>query len=297
MSKEKILSVQLRKENEVRDIPLDQMTKKFYAENQEFIFCPNPSCEANIEYCSGKERTFYRSKRSIVEGVEIIDQHIEGCRYGIDHEGVFAPRPQYDPSIQVGLSEKHLKDSLMRAFKKHKDPEFGKPKNSSKGGRKSRSNIGLNNGETVIKGKINLSSINDNDETVKREPSLFQRNINDIGPRDFGEVRTVFGKIQNMEREEGYFTIKLEMDNGKSGRVFFGEQFRVLNAVQFPQLDAYKTYFELLKRKNDEIYGSFVGEIVKDDYDVSVYVSQHLGVCIDEKYHYDILRAIQRNNK
>ncbi len=293
MSKEPIRVVQLRKNDEIREIPLDEMTKEFFAENHEHIFCPNPECDANIEYCSGDKLTFYRSKRSIVNGVEIIDQHIEGCRYGIDHDGVFEPRAQYDASIQVGLSEKHLKNSLMRAFKKHNDPEFGKPKNRPKSKSKTRTSIGLDNGETIVKGKINVGII-DNDETSKREPTLFQRNINDIGPRDYGEVRTVFGKILSMNKANGYFAIELDMEQGRKGRVYFGEQFRVLNEVQYSQLDAYKTYFEMKDNKVHEMYGSFVGEIVKDEYDVSVYVSQHLGVCIDEKYHYDILKSIQR---
>lgn len=293
MSKEPIRHIQFRKGNVLKEISIEEMTKSFYLENQEYIFCPNSACNANIEYCSGPKLTFFRSKRSIVNGVKIIAQHIEVCRYGIDHDAEFVPRTKYDPSIQVGLSGKHIKDSLMRPFKKHKDPEFGKPNNKKpKSKKKSKSRIGVDGKQIVIKGKISLTQTSGEEESKTRESILFQRNINDIGTRDFGEVRTVFGQIVDINRADNHYSIELSMEGGKKGRVYFGEQFRVLNEVQFSQLDAYMSYYKKMENKNKAVYGSFIGEIVKDKYDVSVYVSMYTGICIDEKYHYDILRAI-----
>lgn len=293
MAKASIKYVQLRKKNGVRIISLEEMTKDFYLEHQQDIYCPNPECDANIEYCSGKRLTYFRSKKSIVDGEQVIEQHIEGCEYGIEHDSSHEPRTKYDSSIVVGLTEKHLKNSLLRAFKKHNDPEFGKPsKNTSdRANKKSKSKI--KNNQTIIKGKISLTATTDEDEIKNRAPSLFQRDINDIGPRDFNEVRTVFGQIVEARKENNYFYLEIKMKNGKKGRIYFGEQYRVLNEVQYGQLGFYEDYLSIRKKSSEEIYGSFVGEIKKDEYDVSVYVSRYDSVCIDEKFHYDILRVVQ----
>jgi hypothetical protein len=265
------------------------MTREFFEDNRDYLFCPNSECNAKIEYCSGNKRTFFRTAKAIVNGEEVIERHIEHCSYGLDHDQTSSPHIIYDPSLEVEISDKHLHDSLKRAFKKHKDPEFGKknPSDKSKGVKSNRKS-----NDIEVRGKATISSsTNTAEATSTREPRINQRNVDDIKPRDYGEVVTVFGKIIAVHEFDNYYSLELETKDNKKARVFFGEQYKVNNAVQYEQLIYYKPFVESFFNNGVDCYGSFTGQIVNETdkgYEISVYISKYQAICIQENFHYQI---------
>ncbi len=77
MANEKIRVVFFKKEEILKEIPLESMTKEFYQENSEYLYCPNQNCNANIEYCEGKRHKYFRTAKSKVVGESIVERHID----------------------------------------------------------------------------------------------------------------------------------------------------------------------------------------------------------------------------
>ncbi len=284
-----LTSVTFRKDGVKEEISLENMTKQFYNQYREFIFCPNPDCDAKIEFAEGPKRKFLRTKKSIVNGEEIIEQHDENCLYAIMHDRTLGSRRRYDASILVGISDKHRDRALRRAFRKLKDPDFGKRENQAASERRKSKRSKVDE-ELPLRGKLSLiTPVNDDGKSPKESP-LFQRNINEIGESDFGEVRTVSGFMADFVEEENYKYIILENDIEKNARVFFGEYFRANNnEVQYGQLKFYKQYFEEKKQNGEEVAVACIGEIKKDDYDISVVINNYKDIYIDELTHYQLI--------
>ncbi len=244
----------IRKADPIEIIALENMTKELYHVIQNYLYCPNLQCNARIEYASGDKRTFFRTKRSIVNGENIIEQHITDCPYSVEHEDELTRRKKYDPSIYVGISDKHIDDALSRAYKKHIDPNYGKKKNIGDNTTKSRSRQSKQDDSSGIRGKASLTVAIEDNEKKPKEPSIFHRNINDINEKDYGTVRTVSGEMIDFIITDKYKYITVKMDDGRSGRMYFGELFQVNNEVQYRQIDAYKSYLDKQKQGGKNVF-------------------------------------------
>lgn len=282
----------IRKDGKVVTVELADMTKERFKSIRENLYCPNMQCDARIEYASGDKKTFFRTKRSVVDGEKIVEQHIQDCPYSVEHELELKRRKKYDPSLYVGISDKHLNDALTRAYRKYIDPEYGKKQNTGGNKTKSKSQQSKKDETSIIRGKASLTTPVNDDEQNQKEPALFQKNINDISEIDYGTVKTVSGEMVDFIIEENYKYIELKLKDKRRGRIYFGEFFRVNNEAQYNQLDNYKLYFDKKSKYGKSVFVACVGEIKKDDFDVSVVMSNYKGIKIDDRKHYQILELV-----
>lgn len=292
MAYESIVHVLLKEHGRVKRIELEDMTKSFFRENRENIFCPNELCNAKIEYCEGNKRTFFRTKRSRVEGEYVYEEHVEGCPYGIDHNLGHKPKTIYDPNIGYLIDDNHIKKSLERAFRQHKDPEYGKSKKRSKKRAKEPSNISTVKEEVITRGKgvIGVNEENSTGTENTRQPYLYQRFIDDIGEKDFDNSRLVKGNIIGFVYEDSYISILLETSTNLRARIFFSEQYRVDNPQPYEQIKYYEKYYNEQLALNQKVFIACAGDVKKDNFDISVNVRSYKHINIDGKEHFELLR-------
>lgn len=287
-----ILSATIRNNGTIELINLQDMTKELFRKYREVLYCPNRDCNARIEFASGPKRTYFRTKRSIVDGTEIIEQHNPDCIYAVEHDNQLGTRGRYDPSILVSISEKHMNDVLKRAYRKYRnrDKDEDDQGNVSKGHTKSKSTQSKKDDNVITRGRPTFSILGEDEANPNKQPPLFQRNINEITERDYGQIRTVNGIMEDFVVESNYKYITLKTADGRKGRVLFGEIFNRENNAQYTQIDVYKNYFIEQSKKGNEVFVVCLGEVTRDDYDVSVVMYNYRGINIDGKSHYEILK-------
>ena len=59
MSRIPIPEVRFIRDGAERTIPLRQMTRDFFENNRDFLFCPNKECNAKIEYSPWSKNVYY----------------------------------------------------------------------------------------------------------------------------------------------------------------------------------------------------------------------------------------------
>lgn len=292
MSNEKIINVLYKNNGQISSIPLDEMTKEFYQINKEFLFCPNHYCGANIEYCEGNKLVYYRTAKAEVDEDTIIEQHIEGCKYGLEHSTVSTPKKLFDPTVGYLVSDDHVQDALKRAHNQHLDPEYGKPKSSTTKKKKGTTSINTKGTDVDIRGRATIGKSDGDSIKTPNEPALYQRFIDQITEKDFDTSKLVKGTMTDIIFNKNYITIQLSTSNGIPGRMYFSEGFKVDNAQQFDQMNYYKQYLVNQNRNNKEIFIACAGDVIKDDYGVSIYVKSHKHISIDGLTHYALLKSI-----
>ena len=286
-----ILTATIRDNGIIKSIDLKDMTKGLYYKCRDILFCPNEDCTARIEFASGSKRTYFRTKRSKVEGEKIIEQHIEGCLYSVEHEKEFGTRGRYDPSIMVRITDKHLNDVLNRAYRNYKN-SVNKTKGGdiNNNGSRTKSRQSKKDDSFVSRGRAILSDLPEDLDTPEKQPPLYQKDINDIAQIDYGQIRTVHGIMQDFIIEKNYKYITLNTTDGRKGRILFGELYQNINETQYNQIDIYRKYLEEQSQKGEQVFVVCVGEIVRDDFDISVVMYKYNGIKIDGNSHYELLR-------
>lgn len=296
MAAERIEYVWLKDGTRTSQIALEAMTKVFFKANKELLFCPNPLCNAKIEYCEGPDRVFFRTKRSKINGEEIIEQHTENCPFGIEHQSDNGPKVIYDPNRGFLISDNHVLESMKRAYNQHVNYANGNKEKGTKGKGKKRNNevsINTKNEDVVIKGKGVLGK-QDNAEKAPREPNLYQRYIDDISKKDFDNPRLVKGVVSDINYEINSITITLITADGRTARMHFSEDFKVNNESQFIQMSAYKRYFDFKKSNKQETFIICAGDVKKDSYDISVQVRSYTHISIDGMTHSELINFIKK---
>ncbi len=289
-----IKTATIRKDGRIEDIDIRDMTKELFFQIRDNVYCPNHNCSAKIEYAEGTKRTFFRTKRSKINGEEIIEQHVEDCPYSVEHENDLKTKGIYDSSTYALLSEKHIKDALKRAYKQYVNPDYGKKNNTGDVTKKGKSTISKRDSNIIAKGKATLIDPNGELGLDDKEPLLFHKKIDDISEKDIGQTRKVSGIMIDFVHETDYKYIVIQMKDGRKGRVLFGEYYRDNNGPQYSQIDIYETYMKLQNSNMREVYVVSVGEVTKDDYDVSIVMSKYYAIELDGKSHYDILRLMSK---
>lgn len=298
MAAERIEYVWLKDGNKTQQIALEDMTKAFFKANKELLFCPNSLCDAKIEYCEGPNRVFFRTKRSKINGEEIIEQHTENCQYGIEHQSDNGPKVIYDPNRGFLITDKHVLESMKRAYDQHINSAAGKD-NKQKGSRgkgntrDNEVNINTKSEDVVIKGKGVLGK-QDNAEKSPREPNLYQRYIDDISKKDFNNPRLVKGVVSDINYEINSITITLKTADGRTARMHFSEDFKVNNEAQFIQMSAYKRYFDFKKLNKQETFIICAGDVKNDSFDISVQVRSYSHIFIDGMIHNELIYFIKK---
>lgn len=282
----------IRKNGEIREITIDEINKEYYNDNSEFLFCANRNCNAKIGYSEGPERRFFHTMPPHKNGNEITEQHITNCPYEIFRKKSNSSGVGGDGTTPVGITLEQRARALETGYRKALDPEYGKKKNSSK----SKKNVVTKkdpDDKDEVKGKPTTRIVKTDDEGKKtRAKSLFQRDINEVGDSDYNQIRTVHGIMSSYAIGDNFKSITFYTHKGIKARVFFGEFFKVNYESQYNQIDYYFEYFDRAKAKGEDVIVVCIGDITKDDYDISIVVSDYHDISLNHKKHYEIFNII-----
>lgn len=291
MRRESIEYVLLKKNGKTIRLDLDEMTKPFYHQNEEYIFCPNDECTANIEYCEGGKLKYFRTLRTKLKGEIVEERHLPDCPFGLMHELKNKPKSIFDPSISYPISDDHIMRSLKRAFQNHKKEVSGQPIKPRKKTKRETYDITKKESSDFLRGKGKIT-FNEDDEvdTKMTQPFLYQRYVDDLTDADLGNSRMIKGNIKELIYKDNFIAINLESKDDKKVRVYFSEEYRANNPQQYNQIREYERYFKGQTENKEKVFFVCAGDVVKDDFGVSIYAKSYKHILIDGMSHYDIMK-------
>lgn len=291
MKRETIEYVLLKKNGKIVRFDLDEMTKKFYYQNADYIFCPNVECTANIEYCEGGKLKYFRTLKTKLRGEIIEERHILDCPFGLDHKLRNKPKSIFDPNISYPISDDHIMRSLKRAYQNHKSEVLGQPKKPRNKTKRETYDITKQEKSDFKRGKGRIA-FNGDEETDSKitQPFLFQRYVDDLTEADLGSSRMIKGNIKEFIYNENFIAISLEAKDDKKVRIYFSEEYKVNNPQQYNQIKEYERYFEGQTENSEKVFFECAGDVIKDDFGVSIYAKSYKHILIDGHNHYDLMK-------
>ncbi len=187
----RISTARLVTEDDIKMIPIRQMTKKKYAAAfKGKLYCPTAHCPAKLSYSSGK-KGHYKTWR--------YSNHSPTCPYNLEREGVRHIGSKTS-EIAVNISKTHKQNALMRAYKSmvidvlklsKQDRESSDIKNSRPVRVKTKTNESAQ--MTLFGGMI------DEEFAKIKGKKLLSRFVHEIGPSDIGKSRIIKGFIKDIE--------------------------------------------------------------------------------------------------
>jgi len=257
-----------------------------------YLFCPEPNCNAQLRFVSGNKRIYFRTKKVRIIDGKIIDEHIKLCPNSVEHDAQIRATRRRDSKLSINLTAEHMKRVLHNAYNNQFEPEKNKKKIKPHM-RTTKRPIAVNKIDDSLKpiGKIGT----DVDTTLnrsKKQPSIFSKSINDISERDYLDVQCVYGSVKEMILSGPYPYITLQTKDNKKARILFSEAFGVNNPAILKNIQIYKEYSDIIKHGGLDPFVCCIGEITKDDYDISVVFGDHRALQINKKGYYDIVNLI-----
>lgn len=289
----RMVSARFIKNGVEKKINLSDLTETEYQEKYRgYLFCPNPNCNAKVIFVYSelvkKHFRTYRPVRS--EEGTIISQHIPDCEYSVEHELTERERRRRDPNYKIAISSEHMLGTLKRVHDKLVNPQKSKKEKEALGTApkrpSSKSKVTSQRSATGVAGLTSNGAI----EGTGREPSVYHRSINELGDRDYFYTRAVDGYINDMVFGENYTYINLIRNDNKKARVLFSEAF----TVNSPGIDTmlYKNYIDIYKKKGN-VPLVCIGDVGKDDYDISIVIDSWEALMINGKRYYGIVNELQ----
>lgn len=273
-------------------INISDVTENLYQEKYRgYLFCPNAKCNAKVIFAhSDVVKKHFRTYPARVKDGEPHSQHIEGCTYSVDHDLMEQERKRRDPNYKIAISSKHMYAKLKtvnddivnpRAAIKEQSEAVSKKQSSSKSKGSSKPSVGV--AGVMVDGTS---------ESTDREPSVYHRSVNILGDRDYFYTRAVDGYIDSIVFGNDYTYINLRRNDHKKARVLFSEAFR----VNSPGVDisVYKKYIDNCQ-KNNNILLVCIGDIRKDDYEISIVIDTWEALMINGKRYYEIVNDLQND--
>jgi hypothetical protein len=280
-----------------KKVKLSDVTERDYQEKYRgHLFCPNSNCGAKIIFASGAFLKYFRTFPVKTEEGKIISQHVADCDYSVEHEMEERVRRRRDPELRIAISSEHILRTLKRAHEKLVNPqktEKGKDKEVSGTKQKRPSEKSKVSSDLPASGVPGTIS-NGASELTGREPSIYHRSVNDLSEHDYYYMRAVDGYIQDMILGDEYTYINLRRNDNKKARVLFSEAF----AVNSPGINntIYKKYIDLCKEQG-EVPLVCIGDITRDDYEISIVIDSFEALMINGKRYYGIVNELHGNKQ
>ena len=286
-----MMSARFIKNGVENSINLSSLTEEEYQEKYRgYLFCPNPNCTARVIFAySDLVKKHFRTYPVRSKEKTIISQHIPGCEYSVEHELKEQERRRRDPKYKIAISSNHMRDKLKRVHddlvnlskaKRGKEKLVKSPKRPSS---KSKVSSGRPAG---VAGITSNGAIEGND----REPSVYHRSVNVLDDRDYFYTRAVDGYVDTMVLGEDYTYINLRRNDTKKARVLFSEAFK----VNSPGVDVslYKNYIDICRKRGNALLVC-IGDVRKDDYEISIVIDSWEALMINGKRYYEMVNELQ----
>lgn len=293
----RIYKATIRKDGNIREISIEQMSEQLYIENKAYLFCANPNCNARIVYVNTKAKNRYphfRTRRyKQGENSEVIEQHVENCNYAVERSEIDIYRAKGDKSVIVQLSPKHIKDSLKRASRQSKIEDGTLTVSTRKTTRKKSPSRRSRVDETSIRGGTADFRTSLDEEQKNKEPRIPHCNADNIAEKYYGKSIIIRGEIERVvlagEENSKYPYILLKSKEEKLTRILFSEYYQVHNEVQYNQIKYYKKYCEEVKKSGKKVSVACAGEVIKDDFLFSIIMISYEFIVINDLSHYEII--------
>ncbi|MCM3389666.1 hypothetical protein [Ureibacillus chungkukjangi] len=279
----RISKAKLITEDDIKLIPIGQMTKKKYiAAFKGKLFCPTEHCSAKLSYSSGK-KGHYKTWR--------YSNHSPTCPYNLERDGIQQIGSK-DIKLEVNISKRHKQSALMRAYKSMMIDEINGPilernseeiKNNSH--RKVKTNASETAQMTLFGGAI------DEDFTKTKGKKLLSRFVHEISPSDIGKNRIIKGFIKDIELLESTAELIVGYQNEEIAIVFM-EHFKTdpLNKSYVNKFWAIKEWMSHLKA----VTFIGVGEVqFTKDGKYELYVSMGTDFKVDGEDMYNLARKLK----
>lgn len=287
----RMMSARFIKDGVEKKINLSDLTETEYQEKYRgYLFCPNPNCNARVIFVySDLVKKHFKTYPVRSKEEAIISQHITGCEYSVEHELAEQERRRRDPNYKIAISSKHMRDKLKSVHDDLVNPRKSK---------KEKETLGTSPKRPSSKSKVTserpsgVAGITSNGavEGTGREPSVYHRSVNALGDRDYFYTRAVDGHIDAMVFGEDYTYINLRRNDNKKARVLFSEAFK----VNSPGVDVslYKNYIDICQKKSSALLVC-IGDVRKDDYEISIVIDSWEALMIDGKRYYEMANELQ----
>jgi len=289
----RMVSARFIRDGVEKKINLSDLTETEYQEKYRgYLFCPNPNCSAKVIFAySDLVKNHFRTYPVRSKEGELLSQHIADCEYSVEHELAEQERRRRDPNYKIAISSKHMQEKLKSVHdnlinppkpQKEIEPSSPLPKRPS-----SKSKINVARPATGVAGLTSNGAI----EGTGREPSVYHKSVNALGDRDYFYIRAVDGYIQDMVLGEDYTYINLIRSDSKKARVLFSEAF----TVNSPGVDTmlFKNYIDIYKKKGKNIPLVCIGDVRKDDYEISIVIDSWEALMVNGKRYYGIANELQ----
>lgn len=271
---------------------LEEMNEELYEKISKHLYCPNPNCNARIQYVSGaKISPYYRTwKATIVDG-DIKSQHIKDCQYSVEYE-MAQKELQKKNSVKLALiDDNHIKRVLQRTYENTVTSSNSNRKNKYKGNEKRKSSTRKSKiGKKTIMSQAGLMS--DGAKKTKRQPNIYKAHIDDLESSSYDTIKCVFGNVKNIIVDTKYPQIEFITKNNKNARILINEAFKVNYSAIYDNINVFKWYFEKQKNENLDVFCTCVGKITKDDYEISIIWENANGLRFDNKSYYEIVNEM-----
>ncbi|EOU2033771.1 hypothetical protein C4D34_07885 [Clostridium perfringens] len=236
----------------------DITTRELYYEKYKGnLYCKEIGCKAKLHHVDlNNGSRFFRTNRGN-------NPHKEKCPSEVLYDGTTTYSIGNGEAVEV--PDKHIKGTLDRRRKAHKDKVDVKSKLSRSGNMKERKRNGTPKKPIGVEGGVN-PSLNGGGKTLgddKKGTRIMGREPQQITEKDFDKPRCVDGYIRDIFIHDDYIEVEFRERGEYRVLIEFGEAFKDNNISAFNGLKAIKRYFEYAKRKEEEVYCVCVG-LVKE---------------------------------
>lgn len=287
----RILSAWFRKNGIEKKIDLSELTDEEYEKKYVgHLFCPNRNCNARIIFASGNQLKYFRTHPARIDDGMVVNEHIDDCPYFVEHEIEERARRRKDPNILYSISQEHMRRVLKKAYERQVNPEkFKKDPQPPDGVKKRASSATRTDLSLQPAGRAGLG-IDGAVAGSEKEPSIYQKFIDDISDKDYLETQCIVGEVKDMVTGNDYTYINLNTKNNRKARILFSEA----AAVNSPgmKIGTFKDYIDFCNIEGQTPIICSIGRITKDEYEISVVIEDYHAILINGMGYYGLLNTI-----
>lgn len=250
----------------------DILTRELYYEKYKGkLFCKEPGCTAKLHHVDKKNGSrFFRTN----PGKN--NPHKDKCPSEVRYDGTTTYLLGNGEAVEV--PDKHIKGTLDRRRKAHKDKIEGKSKKINVRGDKGGKRKEIPPKPIKKDGGV-IPSLNGGGKAIQdgsKGTRLIGREPQQITENDYNKARCIDGYIRDVFIYDDYAEIEF-MERGEY-RVFieFGKAFKDNNISAFNGLRRIKDYVEYVQSNGERVYCACVGLVVKRNENIAIEVYKEI---------------------
>lgn len=223
-------------------------TLEYHDKYQGCLFCCAKGCSAQMVLVEQQKKEYKRFFRKL-QG----SKHKDGC---LEDKGENVNKivgGSEGINIEIGLSEKNIKDILEDTYKIATGSK--KPKVPSNNGKTRKLNKVGEDKEKIKTQNIRLSpggKGGNSEEKNYKHPPVYRKDVSSILISNDKNTYSVYGEVVNIEIEKEYAYITV-VDKKNSFKLYMGEAFKVNNELAFNLLKIFEVYNDKRNKEGEKV--------------------------------------------